>query len=925
MKPVYIKMKAFGSYREETIDFAGVENGIFLITGDTGAGKTTIFDAITYALYDQSSGGRRDAGMMISQYGMPGDRTEVEFCFRIGDGEYTVRRFPEQAKYKRKVGDGGEISFEELKTAEKSAVELILPDGKLFPGKKKETDEKIKEIMGIDCQQFTQIAMLAQGDFLKLLHAESRKRREIFSKIFDTYFYYAVEQELEARYKQAFGLLADNRKEIENRLADMVCPEESAYGEEWREKGTFSDDRRDEILGLAASINQELEELNDSVEKEIRLCGAREAEIQKGLDAAKAVNSDFDRLEAAGKEKERLEGLRKEYGEIGHRISLGEKALKVEGVYRVFREKQKSLDDMRKETSLLAARLEESRGELEKLGLTQQETERQYQAGYDLKKEEQTALELKLSLYDDAAAAEKAYHDACAELETVRKKSGEVQAYADRILQQQTKVAEAEAALLTAKEEHGQKVKEFIDNQAQILRRTLTEGEPCPVCGSIHHVKFPEGDAPQVSKEDVDRADQAKERAEKNYDKARRELERMQEQRRELQAEADKNLAGLQISAEEKRARLEEVRKKLPCASKEEAEKRCGQLRAEAEALKNAREKADRDYREAKSAADALNGRYEALRQNTASLEADRERAEAEFELAARKNGFDSEEEYKRALLDDDRLEELRAQVRVYEDQVRENSVSLTLWAERTRGKTRVDVTQFQQQKEEISRRREELQDRAKEVYARLAGNRKALESIAEKYRTREELLAAFEVIKSLSDTAGGRMAGKTKLNFQTYVQRRYFKKVIAAANERLVKLSGSQFILRCRKLENLGTQGEAGLDLDVYSVANDQIRDVKSLSGGESFMAALSMALGLSDVIQTQAGRIKIDTMFIDEGFGSLDDATRNQALSLLGELSEGRQLIGIISHVSELRDQVEKKLLVTKTENGSRAVWSR
>lgn len=177
-------------------------------------------------------------------------------------------------------------------------------------------------------------------------------------------------------------------------------------------------------------------------------------------------------------------------------------------------------------------------------------------------------------------------------------------------------------------------------------------------------------------------------------------------------------------------------------------------------------------------------------------------------------------------------------------------------------------------------------------------------------------------MIETLRDTAGGKLSRK-RIDFQTYIQRRYFGQVISAANERLVKMSANQFILRCRELSNLGTVGNVGLDLDIYDIANDRIRDVKTLSGGESFMAALSMALGLSDVIQRRAGKIRIDTMFIDEGFGTLSDDTRNQALSLLADLSEGDRLIGIISHVTELKAQVEKKLVVTKTDEGSSARW--
>ena len=177
-------------------------------------------------------------------------------------------------------------------------------------------------------------------------------------------------------------------------------------------------------------------------------------------------------------------------------------------------------------------------------------------------------------------------------------------------------------------------------------------------------------------------------------------------------------------------------------------------------------------------------------------------------------------------------------------------------------------------------------------------------------------------ILKCLDDTVNGRISGK-HINFQTYIQRRYFKQVVDRANKRLYVMSGNQFLLQCRDVENLGAQGYVGLDLDIYSVVNDQTRDVKTLSGGESFMAALSMALGMADIIQNSRGSIHIDTMFIDEGFGSLSEETRNQAVRILNELSEGKRLVGIISHVSELKSQIETKLVVRKNDKGSSAVW--
>ncbi len=185
------------------------------------------------------------------------------------------------------------------------------------------------------------------------------------------------------------------------------------------------------------------------------------------------------------------------------------------------------------------------------------------------------------------------------------------------------------------------------------------------------------------------------------------------------------------------------------------------------------------------------------------------------------------------------------------------------------------------------------------------------------------ELQRKYELIGNLSRTANGNLSGAVKMDFETYVQRQYFKQIIRAANKRLVRMTSGEFILQCREVKNLGSQGQAGLDLDIYHMASDSVRDVKTLSGGESFMASLSMALGLADIVQNAAGAIHLDTMFVDEGFGSLDDTARGQAIRILNDLADEKRLVGIISHVNELKEQIERRLAVTRTDRGSTAKW--
>lgn len=1052
MKPVYLKMKSFGSYRDETIDFADASSGIFLITGDTGAGKTTIFDAITFALYGESSGGKRDGGMMVSQYAKPAEYTEVEFCFSYGNERYIVRRSPEQPKYKKKAKEdkaaSGAEEYEELKKPRQPEVALTLPDGKIFDGKIKETNEKIKKIVGVDAAQFAQIAMLAQGDFLKLLHARSDERKEIFAKIFDTCFYDGVEKELEARFRALYGELEDNRKEIATWISNVRCAPESAFWTDWEERGIYSEEKTDELLQLIDAVNEESRQESEKKQREIADCNQKMQEIGRKMDAASALNRDFEAFDAAKKREEALAAKKAGTEEKRERIAKGERAVLVSGAYALWNEKRQALEKKREDVEQCRRQAAGGQARREACADAKREADARYDDGYQRKTEELSGLRDALERYDAAEEKRESYAAKTAELEekknalnaqTVREEAAkelekelekeagklselsgtkEVKArqidglardvedrktlyallkdaekFVKETAKQRKRYDAAEEKHRCAKEMYDRLYREFTDGQAQALRALLVEGEPCPVCGSVHHVRMPETAESVTTKEEVDAAKTAFEqetaaaqkekealaalrlRQEENekqlaafrqrtdiYDgsssasgvdaqvkeskkrltelqaelkaaveakealgakteelmKCRENLERIGEAKRRLALE----IAGLEPEAAEKKKAFEELFAKLPFPTKKEAQEQLALLAAQRERLAAEKKKADEDDRQAAQELAELTAALAAETKTCGGFAREEDGYRKAFEEALAKNGFADEAEFTGARLPEGELEQLRALVSEYEKQVHGNQTTLSLLAERIKGKTRVDVSDYEEEQKQCEKELQRLRREDKELFSRKQSNENARRNIAERYQRREELRAKYLVIKTLNDTAGGKLSRK-RIDFQTYIQRRYFQQVIHAANERLVRMSGNQFILRCRELSNLGTVGNVGLDLDVYDIANDRIRDVKTLSGGESFMAALSMALGLSDIIQRRAGKIRIDTMFIDEGFGTLSDDTRNQALSLLAELSEGERLIGIISHVTELKAQVDKKLVVTKTNEGSRARW--
>lgn len=1049
MKPIYLKMKAFGSYKEEYIDFSKVQQGVFLITGDTGAGKTTIFDAITYALYGESSGGKRDSKMMVSQFASSGEYTEVEFAFLYGKDTYKIKRAPEQPKYKEKKQEDGTVIYEQLKTTRKPEVELTLPNGEIYIGKLNETNKKIQEIIGIDASQFTQIAMLAQGDFLKLLHAKSDERKEIFSKIFDTHFYYQIEKEIETCYKNCENALKENEKEIETCLTNIVCSKDSAKKEEWENKGTFSIDRKEEIFQLIKEIQKEYEDLS-AKNKETRLTFEKKRDtLQKSIHDAQIVNKDFTDLKLAKEKRDKLEQQKDEIEENRNQVKKGEKALKIAGSYSMFSDKRTTLLKKTDTVEQLQKEFTAKKEQLEPLEKKKQETQKRYEEEFSKKIEEYSRLEEKLKLYEEIGTLQAKYNEEketqikkeklqkkkeqqkkktkekadtikkeIEELSNLAEKRDAIQIQIEKLSREQEDLEEFLKLLNTGKDtqkqlEKQQKKKEkaekteqdaeehyntlyqnFIHSQAHVLRATLIEGEPCPVCGSVHHVAMPDEEIKIVNQEEVeqakelyeakrklaekekekfqkltiqkeenerqlaerreklglqekeisikemektlehlseelennrtkkDEADHATKALEKSQQKQKKNEKTLEETEQEL-SQLEKDLAALQTSTALKAESLSEKKSLLPYPTKEETKKHLRTLKTQQQKLESEKKSAEELFLETSDKVKKLEATLETEKQAKENLEKEKETAEKNFLEQLETQGFSSEKEFLESRLPDDTLENLKNKIAEYESLLRETNTNIALLTERTSHKKEVDVTQYQKNLVEVQRELEELEKQDKEIYSQKQANQKAKDSMEQKYKELEEHSIQYNILKSLHDTANGKLS-KKRIDFQTYIQRHYFKQVIHAANQRLTTMSNNQFILQCRKLEDLGSQGNVGLDIDVYSMVNDQTRDVKTLSGGESFMAALSMALGLSDIIQSKAGKIKIDTMFIDEGFGSLSDDTRNQALGLLHELSEGNRLIGIISHVSELKTQVDTRLVVTKTSLGSKARWN-
>jgi len=1048
MKPEYIKMSAFGSYAgEETICFTDVNHGIFLITGDTGAGKTTIFDAITYALYDSTSGGKRNGEMMRSQFAGEDCRTYVELKFIYHGETYIINRAPRQNRISKKKNKEGNYTI----TVDQPSVELIMPDGLPFVGKLKETNQKIVDIVGLDINQFTQIAMIAQGDFLKLLHAPSKERKEIFAKIFNTRIYWRIEEELKSRAKAMYGKLEDNRKDLIREMEDVQCIEDSDIKKQWEGTPRFLESEPDKLLDLLTDIIKESKRKEEDVNQELQKLQESLDQIISEIKLAEETNQVFASLERSEHKKAELDRKKDSMSEMMRRIEAAKRAIQIEAKENAFLEKQKAISECSLRIGEIKAWLEEHGDELIIRKKTKDESESEYKRKnpqisskisriqelipkYEIlevklserntnakrkaeieKKQGEIILQRKnskekeeniLKNQQELKECSDQYHKLVPSVERLTERTAALEGlirFVEELDKQKISFENAEKELQSLENRRKEKslayeelYHRFINGQAGMLSATLEEGRPCPVCGSTAHPHKAASFEAAISQKELQ---EGKQEAEHTLKEQQDQFEKVQQLK--LVYENAKGLAKHEgkrlldsafhvetVSQDELQQLLKECKLILEAETKKKLESERSRIKYETNEveLKNLNETmktydAEKEITdqllqemmikltaidtEIKTLREALifenketaqselaaageqlqnletlvndsAKRYQALlgqiteKQGNLKAEEDshyrmteeRNKAEELYLREVTLQGFADVEEYHAYQLASEKIEELSYIYQEYREEVIENEVNRKHYIEQTKGKSKIQTERMEEEKTKLETDKTQRNEESKTIYGIRSRNEtiyaKSVKLIEERKKVRDE----YTMISRLDATANGRLSQR-HMNFQTYIQRRYFKSILYEANKRLYTMSNNQFILKCKDMEELSGQGEVGLDLDVYSMVNDQTRDVKTLSGGESFMAALAMALGMADIIQNTAGSIHIDTMFIDEGFGSLSDETRTQAITILNELSEGKRLIGIISHVTELKAQIGTKLVITKSEKGSKARW--
>ena len=912
MRPLKLKMVGFGPYAGvQELDFDRLgSSGLYLITGDTGAGKTTIFDAITFALFGEASGNNRNPSMLRSKYAKEDMPTRVELTFAYGGKVYTVTRNPTYERAKTK-GTGT--------TTESAGAELTYPDGRQIT-KRGEVDAAIREIVGLTREQFSQIAMISQGDFRKLLQAETSERQKIFRDIFKTDFYVMLQNQLKEKAGEVRGQRDQASQSIRQYINGVTCDEDSVYALDAQKakngelpvtevielfRTLLEQDRQAELALEAelAAAEKELEQITsqltqaeayEAAKTALAKRVAEEAMLTVAFETAKAT------LDAAQKTVPAQEKLQSKIAEMELLLP--------------------SYDELDTHTAALAAAQTDLAGAhaaqesaaKEKNNLTTEitglRTEQKDLADVSAEKEK---LAAQLQQLGDR---QKQFVDFLSGMEGLAREQAELAKRQEGYL----KAEEASSELLR---EYEVKERAFLREQAGIMASGLTAGMACPVCGSVEHPRLAvlAEDAPTEADVKAAKAkyDTAQRRANEASNEAQKRKGMVDTTEGALAKELDSLIPGISLADGAKAAeeqenllamQIEGLNVQIAALTKKMARREeLDILLPEKELLLRAAE--------------------ETIAMKTAeiaSLTAKAESSEAQIHVLRNKLVFSdkatAEAEISNLREESDKLRQNLKTAETAYNQSKENLAGIRGTIEQLHKQlengTDIDAEQLQAKKDEYVSQKAVSMAKQKIVHTRISTNETALQGVSAKAAEVERLDKKYVWMKALSDTANGSVSGKDRVMLETYIQTTYFERILARANIRLQKMSGGQYDLKRReKADN--KQSLSGLELDIIDHINTTERSVNTLSGGEAFLASLALALGLSDEVQMSTG-IHLDTLFVDEGFGSLDSEALSKAYNTLAGLTEGNRLVGIISHVAELKEKIDKQIVVKKEKTG-------
>ncbi len=906
MKPIRLIVSGFGPYAgREEVDFTGLYGqGLYLITGDTGAGKTTLFDAITFALYGETSGGVREPGMLRSKYAAAGTPTFVEFTFLYQEKRYTVSRNPDYERPKEK-GSGV--------TVQRADATLTFADGRAPVTKSREVTRAVTELTGLDYRQFTQIAMIAQGDFQRLLLAGTEERGKIFRQIFHTGLYQQLQNRLKEAVKERLETYEELCRSIGQYMSGIVPGERPEWAQElakWKKAG-FAGHVEQGLALLQELLEKDREQLS-RLDRELACVEEQLQKENERLGKARQQEKMREALRLKETEQETLEPVLRA---AAARKTAAEEAIKdYPGLEEAGREAAQKLEEWQRLRQVQKVRKEKERAAAEQQKDCREAQERLLRLD---KQREKVQEEVKRLQEGELEAERLRYRRE--RLRQLAERVRRAEEQKERCKQVQSAYEEACTSREKWRVSCNRLEQRFLDAQAGVLASRLQEGERCPVCGSLHHP------SPAVLLEEAPTRVQV-------------------ERQKELLAEAEGLVQRLSAQAGQLCEWLAEEKEKLLREWAQEGQgrpgfltvqevgtqvaeelKRQGERLAEQEAQLNKQKQLEKELPklEKEITRTQEKRRQSELLGERLRLEWEQQKQE-EQRLAEALSGTEEEELRKRLRGIEEQAEHLRREQetadRAYET-CRQKEAELTAAAAALKKQLQEtkpwEKEEILARRDEFEKRRSDLNTRRTEQYGAWRTNQGIYGHVSGR---QQEMIAAekeYMWMKALSDTAGGTLAGKPKMELETYIQTAYFERILRRANLRLLTMTNGQYELK-RQEEAQNRKEKAGLDLSVIDHYNGSERSVKTLSGGESFQASLCLALGLSEEIQSNAGGIRLEAMFVDEGFGSLDEEALNLAMKALSSLADGRRLVGIISHVSELRERIAHKIVVTKTRGG-------
>lgn len=912
MRPLELILSAFGPYAGEVVvAFSRLgERGLYLITGDTGAGKTTLFDGIAFALYGEASGVNREAAMLRSSFAKGETPTFAQLTFQCGGKTYTVRRNPE---YLRPAKRGKKL------VTEKADAQLTFFDGRPPITGSREVTRAVSEVIGLDRTQFSRVAMIAQGEFLQLLLAKTEERSKIFREIFHTGPYQQLQEALReetAQKKTAYEAVSQRiRQHLEN-----VQPPIGAEAA-WQEAMALPGQEAMDLLAIF--LKQQAQDLE----------GLRQQEETWKQERAR-LERQIGQEEAAQRLRKESSQAREDAVQAEQRAEEGRQAWeKARDAEPSLRELADALTALRQQLPVYEARetLRQNKAQTaQTLARTQQDHAKAEKVLESLAAEEE-ALTKELEHLETLPAREEGLarrqqefnqrESALEQIETALKEGDRLALVYEKAQQTYRRAAEEATRL---RQQYTVLERAFLDGQAGYLAGFLREGEACPVCGSRHHPapatlpqQIPDRETLETEKEKTQQAEEAARQASVAAGAAQARQAAQEEETRRLGKSVfeDADLVSLPRQLEE--ARREQNAQNTALAAERD---QLTQEKAHRQTLLNRRPSLEEERAAAQERIREGERTLSALQSRLSALEEELSRQGEGLRFATRRQAE----------------EELSAGQKRLEEGERALETARTTWEtcrqEADRAAARVKALEEQLPKEEtggdfsalLSRSKlvqqecDALQKERETLLTRYENNQRAQNALVQQQVLLKEAQTAWTMVRGLSNTANGMVQGKDKVTLETFVQMTWFDRILARANLRLMKLSGGRYELY-RRQEAENQRSRSGLDLEVQDHYEGGRRSVKTLSGGESFQASLALALGMADEMQAAAGGVRLDTLFVDEGFGSLDDEALEQAVRTLADLAEGNRLVGIISHVSTLKTRIERQILITKTPGGS------